>query len=94
MGTCQGELHITDLDLKEARIISAHQAMVSKMLVSGSLLYSLGDDLVLRVWEISKDGSLIYKKHEFFSQRPNLLFSIGKLVYMSFYEEVSYFEIW
>jgi hypothetical protein len=50
LGTCQGELHLTNLDLKEARVVSAHQAMVSILLLSGSLLYSIGDDLVLRVW--------------------------------------------
>ena len=50
LGTCQGELHLTDLDLKEARVISAHHAMISMLLISGSILYTTGDDMILRVW--------------------------------------------
>lgn len=53
LSTCQGELHILTLDLKNNVAISAHQGLVTMMCISNGTLYTVGDDLALRVWKIS-----------------------------------------
>lgn len=58
LGTCQGEIHITSLDFTDKKIISAHEGMISLFSVDKDKLYSIGDDLVMRRWVVSKEGTL------------------------------------
>jgi hypothetical protein len=92
-GTCQGELHIVDQHLSSGKVVSAHQAMVTLLLVVGSNVYSVGDDLVMRVWNLTKEVCLTETKNQFFSQKPNLLFTVSNSVFINFYEETSFFEV-
>jgi hypothetical protein len=92
-GTCHGELHIVNHDLKEGRVVSAHQGMVALLWVTKDSVYSVGDDLVLRVWAFSKDGSIAEKRHEFYDKKPNLLFSIKGSTFINFYEETELVEV-
>ena len=41
---------MVDHSLKESRVISAHQAMVTMISVNNSRVFTVGDDFTLRVW--------------------------------------------
>lgn len=60
IGTCEGELHILDEQLQLAKIVSAHQAMITILLCNKDNIISVGDDLSIRFWQLSNQGSLQY----------------------------------
>lgn len=63
LGTCLGELHVLNHDLKDSKIVSAHEGMVALLHFSKDMVYSVGDDLVLRKWSFSKEGTLTETSH-------------------------------
>lgn len=63
--------------------------MVMMLKTCGNLVYSVGDDCILRVLELSED-CLKEVKSVSYDRRPNLLFHIDNKPFINFYEDVSY----
>ena len=59
--------------------------MVAMIAVKGNKVYSVGDDFVLRVWEVEKNGVLDERKSEVYNQKPNLIFTVFNSTYLNFY---------
>lgn len=86
IGTCEGELHILDDQLQESKVVAAHQAMITMLNVDNENMVSVGDDMAIRLWAVTKQGNLQYLRQEYFSKRPNLLFTMFGRTLVGFYE--------
>lgn len=93
VGTCHGELHVVSANLERKRVISAHMGLVSGIAVEGSRVATVGDDQVIRVWDVEKEGVLSEVKQITLDKRVNMLFNLhGKICY-NCYEESSFSEV-
>lgn len=45
-------------------MVAAHQAMIGILSQDDEKVYSVGEDMVLRVWQFSKQGNLQHIRHE------------------------------
>lgn len=73
-------------DLSKKSVISAHQSMISRVLVSQDKLITFGEDCVMNIFEIAGERLLRLVESKVHSKLPSLLFRLESGNYVSFYE--------
>lgn len=84
--TCDGSIHVVGLEM-DSRSITAHYGAIYLLHIDHqNILYSFGDDAILRSFTISKDGLLTAASSTAYSKKANMIFSVCGRTFLTFYE--------